>query len=280
MEGKVIGRVWSFSDVTEQKQLQHKLLQSQKTEAVGRLTGGIAHEFNNLLTAILGYTNLLLGRVPSDSSLHRDLEQVEKAGNRAATLTRQLLSFSRRQMQELKPVNLNTIVLDMQRMLQPILGSTIRLTTPLDPALGIVIADPAQIEQVIMNMAVNARDAMPHGGELTIATANVCVDDDMARQHPETAPGSYVRLTVGDTGVGMSDEVKARLFDPFFTTKAVGQGTGLGLSTCIGIVKQTGGFIDVDSTPGKGTTFHVFLPQAAADAVTAFTAGAPQPPNQ
>jgi len=264
----VIGRVWSFRDVTEQRQLQQRLLQSGKMEAVGQLTAGIAHEFNNLLTSILGYSNLVLARLPSGSSLRRDLEHMETAGNRAAVLTRQLLTFGRKYPQELKSINLNTIVLDMQRMLEPLLGVTIHLTTSLDPALSIVVADPAQIGQIIMNMAVNARDAMPHGGELTIATANVRLDKDLVRRHPEAAPGSYVRLTVADTGVGMSDDVKARLFDPFFTTKAVGQGTGLGLATCIGIIKQTGGFIDVDSVLGKGTTFQVFLPQADADGAT------------
>ena len=272
MEGGVIGRVWSFRDITEQRRLQQKRFQSQKMEAIGQLTAGIAHEFNNLLTSILGYSNLALMRLPSDSPLRRDLEQVERAGTRAAALTRQLLTFGRKYPQELKSINLNTIVLDMQRMLQPLLGSTIRLTASLDPALGIVIADPAQMEQIIMNMAVNARDAMPHGGELAIATANVHLDKNLARRHPESVPGSYIRLTVSDTGVGMSDDVKARLFDPFFTTKEVGQGTGLGLATCIGIIKQTGGFIDVDSAPGKGTTFQVFLPQADA-------AGATQPRN-
>ena len=161
-----------------------------------------------------------------------------------------------------------------QQMLQPLLGPTIRLTASLDPALNIVIADPSQMEQIIMNMAVNARDAMPNGGELTIATANIHIDEDMAWRHPESTPGSYIRLMVSDTGTGMSDEVKAKLFDPFFTTKAVGQGTGLGLATCIGIIRQTGGFIDVDSVPGKGTTFQIFLPQARANA------GGAQPTNQ
>ena len=274
MDGGVIGRVWSFRDITEQKGLQHRLLQSHKMEAIGQLTAGIAHEFNNLLTSILGYSNLVLARLPSDSPLRHDLEQMEMASNRAVALTRQLLTFGRKYPQELKSINLNTIVLDMQRMLQPLLGPTIRLTASLDPALGIVIADPAQMEQIIMNMAVNARDAMPHGGELTIATANVHLDENTARWHPEAATESYIRLAVSDTGVGMSDDVKARLFDPFFTTKAVGRGTGLGLSTCIGIIKQTGGFIDVDSAPGKGTTFQVFLPQADA------AAGATQPHNQ
>ena len=232
------------------------------------------------MTAILGYTSLVLGRLPPDSPLRRDLEHVETAGNRAATLTSQFLSFSRKHPQELKSINLNTIVLDMQRMLQPMFGPTIHLTASLDPALGIVIADPAQIEQVIMNMAVNARDAMPHGGELTIATVNVQLGKNQVHWHADATPGSYIRLTVSDTGVGMSDDVKARLFDPFFTTKAVGRGTGLGLSTCIGIIKQTGGFIDVDSAPGKGTTFQVFLPQADAAAMAAVAAGATQPHNQ
>jgi PAS domain S-box-containing protein len=274
MEGGVVGRVWSFRDVTEPRRLQQKLLQSRKMEAIGQLTAGIAHEFNNLLTAILGYSDLVLARLPSDSPLRRDLEQMEKASNRAVVLTRQLLTFGRKYPQELKSINLNTIVLNMQQMLQPLLGSTIRLTASLDPALNIVIADPAQMEQIIMNMAVNARDAMPHGGELTITTANVHLDEDMALRHPESVPGSYVQLTVSDTGVGMSDEVKARLFDPFFTTKPVGQGTGLGLATCIGIIRQTGGFIDVDSAPDKGTTFQIFLPQSRANT------GATRPTNQ
>jgi PAS domain S-box-containing protein len=261
-------------DITGQKRLQQELLQSQKTEAIGRLAGGIAHEFNSLLTAILGYSNLALTRLPSDSPLRHHLEQIESAGNRAAALTSQFLAFSRKYPQELKSVNLNTIVLEMQQILQPMLGPAIHLTTALDSALGIVIADPTQMEQIIMSMAVNARDAMPHGGELTIATANVHPDDDLARRHPEAAPRLYIRLMMSDTGVGMSDDVKAKLFDPFFTTKATGQGTGLELAACFGMIKQTGGFIDVESAPGKGTTFQVFLPQA--DAATAAT----QPHNQ
>jgi PAS domain S-box-containing protein len=279
MEGDVIGRVWSFRDITEQRGLQQRLLQSHKMEAIGQLTAGIAHEFNNLLTSILGYSNLVLARLPSDSPLCHDLEQMERAGKQAVALTRQLLMFGRKHPQELKSVNLNTIVLDMRQMLQPLLGETIRLTASLDPALGIVIADPAQMGQIIMNMAVNARDAMPHGGELTIATANVHLDKKLARQHPEATPGSYIRLTMADTGIGMSDAVKAKLFDPFFTTKAVGLGTGLGLATCLGIIKQTGGFIDVESAPGKGTTFHVFLPRADA-AASAAVAAVATPPNQ
>ena len=195
-------------------------------------------------------------------------------------MTRQLLSFSHKQMQELKSINLNTIVLDMRQMLQSLLGSKIHLTTPLEPALGVVIADPAHMEQIIMNMAVNARNAMPRGGELTIATANVHLDKKLARRYPDAAPGSYVRLTVSDTGAGMGDDVKAGISSIRSSPpKAVGQGAGSGLATCFGIIKQAGGFIDVDSAPGKGTTFHVFLPQADAAAVAAVAAGATPPPT-
>ncbi len=278
--GSIVGRVWSFRDVTERKQLQQKLLQSQKMEAIGQLTAGIAHEFNNLLASILGYVSLALARLPSDSPLRHDLEQMETASKRAVTLTRQLLMFGRKHPQELKPVNLNAVVLDMKQMLQTLLGETIHLTTSLDPALGIVIADPAQMGQVIMNMSVNARDAMPLGGELTIATVNVQLGKNQVHWHADATPGSYIRLTVSDTGVGMGDDVMAKIFDPFFTTKEVGHGSGLGLPICVGIIKQTGGFIEVDSAPGRGATFQIFLPRANAAAMAAIAAGATQPPNQ
>jgi two-component system cell cycle sensor histidine kinase/response regulator CckA len=248
-------------DITDMKQLEEQLLQSQKMEAVGRLAGGVAHDFNNILTAIQGYSEQARKRLDGDETAAEYIQEVEKAAGRAASLTRQLLAFSRKQALQPKVVDLNTIVAQMDKMLRRLIGEDIELVTRPGQDLGHVRVDPGQIEQVLMNLAVNARDAMPDGGQLTIETANVALDARYAQQHSDVAPGPYVLLTVTDTGVGMTAEVKARVFEPFFTTKGIGQGTGLGLATCFGIVKQSGGHLSVYSEPGKGTTFKIYLPR-------------------
>jgi two-component system cell cycle sensor histidine kinase/response regulator CckA len=243
----------------EKEALQGQLLQSQKMEAVGRLAGGIAHDFNNILTIIKGYSQLSLDEFKGDDSVRRNIEEIQKASQRAADLTRQLLAFSRRQVMEMKVIDLNTLLKDLNQMLCRVIGEDIELITLLADDLGRVKTDPGQIEQVIMNLAVNSRDAMPSGGKFTIETANVELDESYARVHIALTPGHYVMLSVSDTGVGMAPEVRDRVFEPFFTTRE--KGTGLGLSTVYGIVKQSGGNIYVYSEPGHGTTFKIYLPQ-------------------
>ncbi|MGC8839028.1 MAG: GAF domain-containing protein, partial [Anaerolineae bacterium] len=239
---------------------QAQFLQAQKMEAIGRLAGGVAHDFNNQLTAIQGFAFMLARALPKDSPLQEDLEQIRKAVERSAALTRQLLLFSRRERAEKERLNLNAAVTALQKMLGRLLGEDIRVDLHLAPDLWEVEADPGQIDQVITNLAVNARDAMPKGGTLTIATANEGVDEAYCREHPEARPGFFVRLTVRDTGVGMDEHVKMHLFEPFFTTKPEGRGTGLGLSVVHGIVEAHGGWITVESEVGQGSAFHIYLP--------------------
>jgi PAS domain S-box-containing protein len=267
-EGKVTGIHAIYQDITERRRsekemadLQEQLRQSQKMEAVGRLAGGIAHDFNNLLTVIKGYADLTLLHLEEGDPLRGNIKEIDRASERAKDLTRQLLAFSRRQILQVKVLDLNALLLNMEKMFHRILGEDIQLLTVLDKNLGRVRVDPGEIEQVIMDLAVNARDAMPSGGKLTIETENVKLDEDYARAHLSVTPGHYVRLTVSDTGAGMSREVQERAFEPFFTTKEKGKGTGLGLSTVYGIIKQSGGNIWVYSEPGKGTTFKIYLPK-------------------
>jgi two-component system, cell cycle sensor histidine kinase and response regulator CckA len=249
-------------DVTEQRVLENQFRQAQKMEAVGRLAGGVAHDFNNLLTVISGYTEVLLERTDAGNPLHPKILAIHQATERATSVTRQLLAFSRKQMLELKVVDVNNIVAEMERLLRPLIGENVALETRLDRDLGRTRADAGQIEQVIMNLVVNSKDAMPSGGKITIQTENADLrNDDVSREHSYIHPGSYVVLSVGDTGHGMDKETQARIFEPFFTTKEKGKGTGLGLSTVYGIVKQSGGYILVDSQPGQGTTFRIYLPR-------------------
>ena len=252
------------TEITERKRLEEQLLQSQKMEAVGQLAGGVAHDFNNILTAIVGYTDLLAAELASNVRQLEDLEEIRKAARRAAALTRQLLAFSRKQVLEPRIIDVNAVVLNLDKMLRSLISENIELKTDLADNLGAARADPNQIEQVIMNLAINARDAMPDGGTVTIETGNVTLDDAYAGQHVSVIPGEYVMLAVSDTGCGMDAKTQSRIFEPFFTTKPAGRGTGLGLSTVYGIVKQTGGNIWLYSEPGKGTTFKVYLPAIAA----------------
>ncbi len=273
-------RVTIIRDLTERKRLEEELRQAHKMEAVGRLAGGIAHDFNNLLTVIGGYSELLLRRFDPADPAHQQAEAIMTAANHAAALTRQLLAFSRRQVLEPKVLDLNAVVTTMGRILQRLIGEDIELVTGLDPALGRVNADPGQLEQVLLNLAVNARDAMPQGGRLTLETANVELDEADARWHAGVASGRYVRLAVRDTGIGMDAATQSHLFEPFFTTKELGQGTGLGLATVYGIVRQSGGHITVDSTPGRGTAFTIYLPRLGEGVEAAEPVVAPAKPRK
>ncbi|MBI4552055.1 MAG: response regulator [Candidatus Latescibacteria bacterium] len=242
-------------------QLEAQLLQAQKMEIVGQLASGAAHDFNNLLMVILGYADLLLLRLDASSPMRKSLEEIKRASNRAAALTRQLLTFSRKQVLHPQVLDLNTVMTDIDKMLRRLIDEQITLITVPDSALDRVKADPGQIEQVIMNLVVNARDAMPEGGVLTIETANVELDQEYARWHANVQPGPYVMLAVSDTGCGMDEATQARIFEPFFTTKEPGKGTGLGLSTVASIIKQSGGCVWVYSEVGRGTTFKIYLPR-------------------
>jgi PAS domain S-box-containing protein len=257
-------------DLTERRRLETHLRQTQRMESVGQLASGIAHDFNNLLTVINGVSDLLLEQVRADDPIRADIGEIRDAGTRAATLTRQLLAFSRQQILEPQVINLNTAITGMESLLQRLIGEDVALVIVPAPGLENVAADPGQIEQVVTNMVVNSRDAMPEGGKITIETQNVTIDETFVQQHDmEMHPGAYVLLAVTDSGVGMSEATRARIFEPFFTTKGPEQGTGLGLSTAYGIIKQSHGFIWVYSEPGIGTTFKIYLPQVADSVVAA-----------
>jgi two-component system, cell cycle sensor histidine kinase and response regulator CckA len=248
-------------DITERRVLEDQFRQAQKMEAVGRLAGGIAHDFNNLLMVIGGYTEVLLGQLTIGNPLHAKAEAIQQAADRATTLTRQLLAFSRKQLLELKVVDVNAIVEDMERLLRPLIGEDIELTTSLAPAIGCTRADAGQLEQVIMNLVVNAKDAMPNGGKICIRTASVTLDNSYRPENTFIKHGPYVMISVSDTGQGMDRETQARIFEPFFTTKEKGKGTGLGLSTVYGIIKQSGGYVFVQSELDRGTVFTIYFPR-------------------
>ncbi len=257
--GQMTGFAGILTDITQQRKLEEQLRQAQKMEAIGQLAGGVAHDFNNLLQVISGYSEVVLSRVDDSSSIHPYIEEIIGASERATSLTRQLLAFSRRQMIQLQVLSVNDIIGNISKMLKRLIGEDIEFTTVLSPDIMQVKADPGQIEQVIMNLAVNARDAMPEGGMLTIKTENVTIDENQSRLIPESLPGEYVYISVSDTGVGMSRETIQRIFEPFFSTKGI-KGTGLGLSVVYGIVKQHDGWINIYSEPGQGSVFKIYLP--------------------
>jgi len=271
--GKATRMVGTVQDITDRRQLEDQLRQSQKMEAIGRLAGGIAHDLNNALTAIAGYAELALGEVPAGHAARADVEEIRKAAERAGSVTRQLLAFSRKQLLEPRVFNLNETVVNIARLLTRLLGPDVHVETKLAASLPEVVGDPGQVEQAIINLAVNARDAMPSGGRLTLTTSTDHIDEPFARRHLPMTPGRYVALRVADTGHGMTRETQARVFEPFFTTKEVGKGTGLGLSMVYGTLKQIGGFIFVDSELDRGTTFRLYFPPVAA------VAAVPRPEN-
>jgi two-component system, cell cycle sensor histidine kinase and response regulator CckA len=262
-DGAVTGVLGVAIDITDRRELEEQLRQAQKLESIGLLAGGIAHDFNNMLTAITGYAELMRDQLPPGDPLQADLGEITGAADKAALLTYQLLAFSRKQILQPKTLNLNEVVSDISRMLHRVIGEDVAIVARMGEGLGTVKADPGQIAQVIMNLAVNARDAMPGGGTLTIETANVTLDDASAQRHESVPPGRYVMLAITDTGSGMPPDIQRHIFEPFYTTKGVGRGTGMGLATVYGIVKQSGGHIWLYSEVGGGTTFKVFLPRAA-----------------
>jgi PAS domain S-box-containing protein len=264
--GRPIGTLSIGEDITERRSLELQLRQAQKMEAVGRLAGGVAHDFNNMLTAIFGYAEMIAEEFPEDSPVREDIGEIRKAAMRAASLTRQLLAFSRQQVLEPVILNPNDLVQDLDKMLHRLIGEDVELRLSLAPDVANVRADPGQLQQVIMNLVVNARDAMPQGGKLLIETANADLDAAYVQEHLPVVPGAYVRLSVSDTGVGMTADILSHIFEPFFTTKETGKGTGLGLSTVYGIVKQSGGYVWAYSEPGRGTTFKIYLPAVSEPA--------------
>ncbi|HKV48011.1 MAG TPA: PAS domain S-box protein [Candidatus Acidoferrales bacterium] len=261
-QGSVLGIFGIAQDVTERKRLENQLIASQKMEAVGVLAGGIAHDFNNLLGVILGYGDLALDGTSAEDPKSQYLQQIKQAGIRATSLTRQLLAFSRKQIFQPRIIDVNALVAEFNKLLRRMLGEDIELISTTNPVVGHVKADPGQIEQVLMNLAINARDAMPTGGKLIIETADIILQEQYCGTHPAVSPGRYVLIAVSDTGMGMDAKTQARIFEPFFTTKEKGKGTGLGLSTVYGVVKQSEGYIWVYSEVGKGTTFKIYLPRA------------------
>jgi PAS domain S-box-containing protein len=264
--GRLLGAVGTLVDVTVRKDLEAQLTQSQKMEAVGRLAGGVAHDFNNLTTAILGYSELMLRRLGPDDPLRRHVAEVTRAAERAAALTRQLLAFSRKQLLQPKVLDVAEVLEHSRGLLERLIGEDVELVTRGEPGVGRVRADPVQLDQVILNLAVNARDAMPRGGRLVLEASNADLDEDYAHEHVTVRPGRYVMLAVSDTGHGMDKETQQRIFEPFFTTKEMGKGTGLGLSTVYGIVQQSGGYVWVYSEVGRGTTFKIYLPRVEDEA--------------
>ena len=265
-------------DITERRQLEEQFRQAQKMEAVGRLAGGVAHDFNNLLMVINGYTEVLLEQLDGRDGFYQKVQSIQQAADRAATLTRQLLAFSRKQVLELKVVDVNAVISDMERLLRPLIGENIELVTRLSPEAGRTRADAGQLEQVIMNLVVNAKDAMPEGGRISIQSADITVHQGF-REHRYIQPGRYVVISLGDTGQGMDKETQSRIFEPFFTTKEKGKGTGLGLSTVYGIVKQSGGYVFLQSDIGVGTTFHIYLPRVEESTEASCPAKSPEREN-
>ena len=280
---KMIGTVQDVTDLKQAEQAlrrsEDRLLQSQKMEAVGRLAGGVAHDFNNILTVISGYCAMSIQTLGKTSPLQKNITEIQNAAERAASLTRQLLAFSRKQVLQPRVLQLNDVVQNMETMLRRLIGEDIELSTVFDPSTGRVKADPGQLEQVIMNLAVNARDAMPRGGKLTISTSNVVIDQKLKFRNRHLSAGEYVLLAITDNGIGMTEEVKAHLFEPFFTTKGLGKGTGLGLATCYGIISQSGGDIHVYSELNSGTTFKIYLPRTDSLPEQAATADASDMPT-